>query len=54
MGFIFDTCMQPIMEGQKEGDFRLLDRFYGPLMTVLNRSDLRNIQSSIKKIYSTN
>lgn len=52
--FIFRSCMQPVRKGREEGNFRFLDRFYGPLMTVLNRTDLRNIQSPIIKVYSTN
>ena len=54
MRFIFDICMKPVKKGQKEGNFRPLNNFYGPLMTVLNRENLGVIQSSIKKIYSTN
>ena len=52
--FIFDVCMKPVKKGQKEGNFRHLNNFYGPLMTVLNRRPLEVIQSPIKKIYSTN
>jgi len=52
--FIFNTCMEPIRRGNEEGNFKFLDRFYGPLMTVLNFADLRNIQPPVKKIYSTN
>jgi len=52
--FIFRTCMKPIKEGRAEGNFGFLDRFYGPLMTVLNGTGLRNIQGPIIKTYSTN
>jgi hypothetical protein len=52
--FIFNTCIQPVKKGRKEGNFRFLDRVYGPLMTILNRTELRNIQPSIRKVYSTN
>ena len=54
MRFIFDVCMKPIKKGQREGNFRFLNDFYGPLMTILNRGNLGVIQHSIKKIYSTN
>jgi len=52
--FIFNKCIQPIKKGKQEGNFRFLDYFFGPLMTVLNKTDLNNIQDPIKKIYSTN
>lgn len=52
--FIFKVCMKPIKNGRDSGNFKFLDRFYGPLMTVLNKTDLRNIQEPIRKIYSTN
>lgn len=52
--FIFEVCMHPIKKGQEEGNFRFLNRFYGPLMTVLNNTVLRNIQEPLRKIYSTN
>jgi len=52
--YVFKKCMRPIKEGKKEGSFQFLDKFYGPLMTVLNKTDLKNIQPSIISIYSTN
>lgn len=52
--FIFNRCMQPIKKGSQEGNYEFLDRFYGPLMTVLNAAGLTTIQGSTKKIYSTN
>jgi hypothetical protein len=52
--FIFSQCIQPIKTGKEAGNFSLLDRFYGPLMTVLNKTGLESIQRSIRHIYSTN
>jgi hypothetical protein len=52
--FIFKKCMQPIKKGEEEGTFDFLNRFYGPLMTVLNHNSLENIQSPIEKIFTTN
>lgn len=52
--FIFRICMKPIKKGREEGNFGFLDRFYGPLMTVLNGVDLKNIQGHMTKTYSTN
>lgn len=52
--FIFNTCMQPIRTCRKEQSFKSLDRFYGPLITVLNSTGLMNIQGHIQKIFSTN
>jgi len=52
--FIFKICMQPIRKGERKRNFGFLDRFYGPLLTVLNRGDLTNIQNSVRKIYTTN
>ena len=52
--FIFNTCMQPNRAGKEKGDFEFLDRFYGPLMTVLNKTDMKNIQDPIRRVFSTN
>lgn len=52
--FIFSKCMQPIRKGKEVGNFSSLDRFYGPLLTVLNKTGLENIQNSIRNVYSTN
>jgi hypothetical protein len=52
--FIFKTCMEPIRKGRKEGNFGFLNSFYGPLMTVLNKVDMKNIQDRIRRVYSTN
>jgi hypothetical protein len=52
--FIFNSCMQPIKNGKKEGNFKLFDLFYGPLLTLLNGVGLENIQAHIRNIYSTN
>jgi len=52
--FIFNTCMQPIRTCRKERSFKSLDRFYGPLMTVLNSAGLRDIQGHIQRVFSTN
>ena len=52
--FIFNTCMEPIKRGEREGSFGFLNRFYGPLMSVLNGTNLRSIQSFIRPVYSTN
>ena len=52
--FIFSTCIQPIKNGKKEGNFKFLDRFYGPLMTIMNKTAVENVQESTRKVYSTN
>jgi hypothetical protein len=52
--FIFSECMQPIENGKEKGNFGTLDWFYGPLMTLLNRTGLENIQAPLRNIYSTN
>lgn len=52
--FIFNKCMEPIKKGKEEGNFKFLDRFYGPLMTVLNFTLLKNVQTLARRIYSTN
>lgn len=53
--YIFDTCMAPIKRGiELEGSFRFLDRFYGPLMTILNGTNLLAQEGSIRDIFSTN
>ena len=52
--FIFNTCLAPIKKGKKDGNFKFLNNFYGPLMTILNKTEITNIQQSIRRIYSTN
>jgi hypothetical protein len=52
--FMFDVCMQPIDDGRKSGHFQILNSFYGPLMTILNRASLRSLQQDLSNIYSTN
>lgn len=52
--FIFETCLNPIKRGKKDGTFSFLNDFYGPLLTTLNRVDLKNIQDWIKSVFSTN
>ena len=52
--FIFNTCLAPIKKGKKDGNFKFLNNFYGPLMTILNKREITNIQQSIRRIYSTN
>jgi len=52
--FIFNTCLAPIKKGKKDGNFEFLNNFYGPLMTILNKTEITNIQQSIRRIYSTN
>ena len=52
--FVFQKCMEPIKRGKQKGNFKFLNRFYGPLMTVLNSTDIANIESPVRKIYSTN
>jgi hypothetical protein len=35
--FIFEKCIWPIKNGQKINDFSFLDKFYGPLFSVIDR-----------------
>ena len=49
--FIFTTCLKPTKE---VNDYNLLNLFYGPLITVLNRAELGNIQPSVNKVFTTN
>ena len=52
--FIFNVCMKPIRKGMKEGNFNFLNRLYGPLMTVLNKTKLENLQNEVRSVFSTN
>lgn len=52
--YIFEKCMKPIKKGKEKGDFSFLDQFYNPLMTVLNKADLKNVQEHTRRVYSTN
>lgn len=52
--FIFNTCMRPIKEGKKKGDLSFFNKFYGPLITILNGDELREIKFPAKEIFSTN
>ena len=36
--FIFDKCIEPIKNGQKNNSFLFLDLFYGPLFTLIDSS----------------
>ena len=46
--------LDPINEGKKKGNFNFLNDFYGPLITILNKRNLANIQDRISRVFSTN